>query len=69
MLFRSQRQGKGIKPSEEKRNAPASLTESDQNKRETKKQRVETQGRNESEDKAIRDGGEAEAAMQLRRAK
>ena len=52
-----------------KRNAPASLTESDQKKGETKKQRVETQGRNESEDKAIRDGGEAEAAMQLRRAK
>ena len=60
---------KELSPVKKKRNAPASLMESDQKKRETKKQRVETQGRNECEDKAIRDGGVAEAAMQLRRAK
>ena len=60
---------KELSPVKKKRNAPASLIESNQNKRETKKQRVETQGRNECEDKAIRDGGEAEVVMQLRRAK
>ena len=60
---------KELSPVKKKRNALASLTESDQKKRETKKQRVEAQGRNESEDKAIRDGGEAEATRQLRRAK
>ena len=60
---------KELSPVKKKRNALASLTKSIQKKRETKKQRVEAQGRNESEDKAIRDGGEAEATMQLRRAK
>ena len=60
---------KELSPVKKKRNAIASLTKSNQKKRETKKQRVEAQGRNESEDKAIRDGGEAEAVRQLRRAK
>ena len=54
---------------QEKNNVPFSLTESDQKKRETKKQRVKAQERNESEDKSTRDGGEADAAKQLRRAK
>ena len=54
---------------QKKRNAPFSLTEFDQKKRETKKQRVKVQERNESEDKFTRDGSEADAARQLRRAK
>ena len=54
---------------QEKRNALFSLTESNQKKRETKKQRVEAQERKESEDKSTRDGGEADAVKQLRRAK
>ena len=60
---------KELSPVKKKRNAPASQTESDQNKRETKKQRIEIQGSIVCEDKALRDGGVAEAAMQLRRAK
>ena len=60
---------KDLSPMQKKRNVPFSLTESDQKKRETKKQRVEAQERNESEDKFKRDGGEADAARQLRRAK
>ena len=54
---------------QKKRNVPASLIETDQRRRETKKQRVEAQERKESEDKSTRDGGEAEAVRQLRRAK
>ena len=54
---------------QKKRNAHFSLIESNQKKKETKKQRVEAQERNESEDKSTRDGGEADAARQLRRAK
>ena len=54
---------------QKKRNALFSLTESNQKKRETKKQRVKAQERNESEDKSTRDGGEADAAKQLHRAK
>ena len=53
---------KDLSPIQKKRNAPFSLAESDQKKRETKKQRVEAQERNESEDKSIRDGSEADAA-------
>ena len=53
---------KDLSPIQKKRNAPFSLAESDQKKRETKKQKVEAQERNESEDKSIRDGSEADAA-------
>ena len=60
---------KELSPVKKKRNAPASQTESDQNQRETKKQRIEIQGSIVGEDKVLRDGGVAEAAMQLRRAK
>ena len=48
---------KDLSPMQKKRNVPFSLTESDQKKRETKKQRVEVQERNESEDKFKSDGG------------
>ena len=54
-------EAKDLSPIQKKGNAPFSLAKSDQKKRETKKQRVEAQERNESEDKFKRDGGEAEA--------
>ena len=62
--------GKAKEPSpvKKKRNAPASQTESDQNQRETKKQKSEIQGSIVGEEKVLRDGGVAEATMQLRRA-
>ena len=60
---------KELSPVKKKRNAPASQTESNQNQRETKKQKTEIQGSIVCEDKVLRDGGVAEAAMQLRRAK
>ena len=62
--------GKAKEPSpvKKKRNAPTSQTESNQNQRETKKQRIEIQGSIVGEDKVLRNGGVAEVAMQLRRA-
>ena len=63
------RKPKELSPVKKKRNSPDDQTESDQNQRETKKQRTEIQGSLECEDEVLRDGGVAEAAMQLRRAK
>ena len=63
------RKTKELSPVKKKRNSPAYQTESDQNQRETKKQRTEIQGSLVCEDEVVRDGGVAEAAMQLRRAK
>ena len=60
---------KELSPVKKKRNSPAYQTESDQNQRETKKQRTEIQGSLVCEDEVVRDGGVAEAAVQLRRAK
>ena len=60
---------KDLSPVQKKRNASISLTESAHKKLEMKKRRVEAQERNESVDKSTGDGGEADAARQLRRAK
>nr|POF18193.1 hypothetical protein CFP56_50728 [Quercus suber] len=59
---------KELSPVQKKRNAPTSFMESDQNTLEVKRRRVKAQESNESEDLSIRDGGEADAAWQLRRA-
>ena len=63
------RKTKELSPVQKKRNFPAYLNESDQNQRDTKKQRTEIQGSLVCEDVVVKDGGVAEAAMQLRRAK